>query len=313
MPASVPLVEGPRAGLPRRGRRRQGGAWVAYVVHRHRGPEVLESLTERPESFSRLRPRGGRRPGQLAPVRRRQGRRRPSTSPAPGATSGGPPSPWTATAGSSSPGPRTATATGTSTARRYDPGRRVLVRAEAADDRPRDRHRRRPGHRPRRQGLDGLAALERRPGRHPRWPRSTDPSPPVNVSDDAGQRVVARDRDRPGRPRPRRLRQLPGGQLRRHRSAPAAADGDARPAGRRGRLVPVRGAAEPGGRPAGAGLGRLRGADRELGQGLPRTWSTARARPSTARAPCGSAASTATGCSTPPTRVADAPEPIARR
>ena len=73
-------------------------------------------------------------------------------------------------------------------------------------------------------------ALDRRPGRHPRSApvddagdaRSTSASGPANEWSPA-------HRDRPGRPDPRRLRHLPGGQLRRRRSAPAAADGDARP------------------------------------------------------------------------------------
>jgi hypothetical protein len=37
----------------------KGGAWVAYVEHRHRGPEVMESLTEQPSSFASFVPRGG--------------------------------------------------------------------------------------------------------------------------------------------------------------------------------------------------------------------------------------------------------------
>src|SRR5262249_45575965 len=37
----------------------QGGAWVAYVEHQRRGPEVLEAYTAAPKDFSSLKPTGG--------------------------------------------------------------------------------------------------------------------------------------------------------------------------------------------------------------------------------------------------------------
>ena len=71
----------------------QDGAWVAYVEHEPRGPELLPSLTERPKDFADFRPAGGGDQVRLLRLPGRQGRASRSTSPARASTSGGPPSP----------------------------------------------------------------------------------------------------------------------------------------------------------------------------------------------------------------------------
>ena len=60
VPSSAPLVGGPfEQDFPTAAADGKGGAWVAYVEHRHRGPEVMESLFERPKSFASFVPTGG--------------------------------------------------------------------------------------------------------------------------------------------------------------------------------------------------------------------------------------------------------------
>jgi len=60
VPNSTPLVGGPlEQDFPTAAAAGKGGAWVAYVEHRHRGPEVMESLLERPKSFASFVPTGG--------------------------------------------------------------------------------------------------------------------------------------------------------------------------------------------------------------------------------------------------------------
>jgi hypothetical protein len=59
---SVPLLAGPplaQEDFPAAVSDGQGGAWVAYVVHEPRGPEVLEAYTQRPANFAALAPSGG--------------------------------------------------------------------------------------------------------------------------------------------------------------------------------------------------------------------------------------------------------------
>jgi hypothetical protein len=58
--SGVPLRDGPeQEDYPAAAADTKGGAWVAYVIHRPRGPEFLESFRERPESFAGFAPKGG--------------------------------------------------------------------------------------------------------------------------------------------------------------------------------------------------------------------------------------------------------------
>ncbi len=60
VPPRAPLSEGPDPeDFPAAAADSKGGAWVAYVVHKPFGPEVLESFTERPRSFTGFVPEGG--------------------------------------------------------------------------------------------------------------------------------------------------------------------------------------------------------------------------------------------------------------
>ena len=60
VPNSTLLVGGPfEQDFPTAAADGKGGAWVGYVEHRHRGPEVMESLLERPKSFASFVPTGG--------------------------------------------------------------------------------------------------------------------------------------------------------------------------------------------------------------------------------------------------------------
>jgi hypothetical protein len=60
VPVSVPLAAGGgQEDFPAAAPDGKGGAWVVYVAHAPRGPEVLEAFTERPNDFSALAPRGG--------------------------------------------------------------------------------------------------------------------------------------------------------------------------------------------------------------------------------------------------------------
>jgi hypothetical protein len=60
VPPRAPLAEGPDPeDFPAAAADPKGGAWVAYVVHKPRGPEVLESFTERPRNLADFAPEGG--------------------------------------------------------------------------------------------------------------------------------------------------------------------------------------------------------------------------------------------------------------
>ena len=60
IPTSVPLVESRyQEDFPTAAADLQGGAWIAYVVHKPFGPEVSEAYTKRPQSFDDLAPKGG--------------------------------------------------------------------------------------------------------------------------------------------------------------------------------------------------------------------------------------------------------------
>jgi hypothetical protein len=60
VPPSVPLVTGPyQEDFPAAATDAHGATWVAYVVHRPVGPEVIATYTERPKSFDELAPRSG--------------------------------------------------------------------------------------------------------------------------------------------------------------------------------------------------------------------------------------------------------------
>ena len=308
---AIPLRDGPgQQDFPAAAADAQGAVWVAYVDHAPRGPEVLEALTQRPRNFSDFIPREGgdqirliRFTGGKAVAADRRDRARPGCL---AARRGG---------RCRGPGRRRLV---------REPGgqlgpvqpplrseRAVLVGDHAADERTGHRLGRRPGRRARGPGLDGLARLGRRPGRHLRGPaRRARPrgEPERHARPMNGRRrfwSIASGR------RACRLRHVPGGQLRRHPAEPrgrryAGPDGD-----RRG-VRPVRGAAEPGGRLPRADLGRLRGADRALGQGRQRPGQRATARPSTAPVLCGCAASTAAACSMRPTRSPTPPSPCGR-
>jgi hypothetical protein len=60
VPSFTALIEGPgEQDFPAAAADGKGGAWVAYVEHQHRGPEVMESLAETPSSFKSFVPTGG--------------------------------------------------------------------------------------------------------------------------------------------------------------------------------------------------------------------------------------------------------------
>ena len=60
VPNTAVLVAGPfEQDFPAAAADGKGGAWVAYVEHQHRGPEVMESLSEPPKSFKSFIPDGG--------------------------------------------------------------------------------------------------------------------------------------------------------------------------------------------------------------------------------------------------------------
>jgi hypothetical protein len=60
VPPRSAVVEGPETeDFPAAAADAEGGAWVAYVVHKPFGPEVLESFTERPKNFDGFAPKGG--------------------------------------------------------------------------------------------------------------------------------------------------------------------------------------------------------------------------------------------------------------
>ncbi|MDR3637014.1 MAG: hypothetical protein P4L84_24635 [Isosphaeraceae bacterium] len=60
VPPHAPLAEGPfQQDFPTAAADAQGNVWVAYVEHQPRGPEVLESFTTRPKSFTEFAPKGG--------------------------------------------------------------------------------------------------------------------------------------------------------------------------------------------------------------------------------------------------------------
>ena len=250
----------------------KGGAWVVYVEHEPARPEILRPLTERPKDFAAYRPQGGRRPGPPAPVRHgkagephRRDRQR-------AATSGGPPSPSTATA--------SVVVAWTENARRQlGPLRRPLRSPTGSRWSERKRLTDRPG-------TDADVVLATAPDGTVwmAWQAWDDGQADILLApvDDAGKPVRAvsertpanewspAHRRRQGGARPRRLRQLRGGQLRRR--APHARARRQRSAPRsRSPARRVRGAAEPGDRPEGPRLGRLRGADRRTGARTPRT------------------------------------------
>ena len=277
-----------------------------------RGPEVLEPLTERPKSFADFVPKEGgdqvrllrfptarpatprrrhrHRARRLAARRRRRRRRRGRRRLVrePRRQLGPVPAGATIPAEQSWSEPkRLTTNPGTDTARR--PGR------------PRPTAR---------SGWPGKAGSTARPT------SSLAPvdgaAAPINVSDRPANEWSPRHRRRPGRAGPRRLRQLPGGQLRRLPPHPAA-DGTLGRGWSPWPTRPVRGAAEPGGRPPRAASGSpTRSGPRNWGKDAENLVRRARARRSTAPAPCGSAASTAAGCSTPPTRSPTRPRPLQR-
>ncbi len=295
----VPLLDGDaQEDFPAAAADARGNAWVAYVVHTPRGPRCSNRSPSGPRP-SRARARRGRRPDPAAPVRRRQARRtdrRDRRRARRVAALGRRGRRWL--------GRRRLGRVPRRRLRPLPPQVRPreeeVVRPEAADDEQGDRHRRRPGDRARRHRLDGLAGLARRPGRHPGGPRRA-PRAGGPRERDPGQRMVAGAGDRPGAgastwPTTRTRRatttscSAPGG--------PTAPGGHRsswpdRPGSRRGRPWPPT-------RAGGSGS-PTRSATR-TGARTPRTSSRARARPSTARPPCGSAASTAAACSTRPTR-----------
>ena len=60
VPPSIPLVNGPTEDdFPAAVAEGQGNIWVAYVAHKHRGPEVSEALAVQPRNFRQFVPEGG--------------------------------------------------------------------------------------------------------------------------------------------------------------------------------------------------------------------------------------------------------------
>ena len=60
VPPSIPLVDGPTEDdFPAAITDGQGHVWVAYLAHKHRGPQVSEALTVQPKSFRQFVPAGG--------------------------------------------------------------------------------------------------------------------------------------------------------------------------------------------------------------------------------------------------------------
>ena len=60
VPTSVGLIEGPEEeDFPAAAPDGSNGAWVVYVAHAPRGPDVLAAYTARPKSFADLAPKGG--------------------------------------------------------------------------------------------------------------------------------------------------------------------------------------------------------------------------------------------------------------
>jgi hypothetical protein len=60
VPPSIALVEGPdQEDFPAAAADRQGGVWVAFVVHQARGPATQQALQERPNDFADYVPKGG--------------------------------------------------------------------------------------------------------------------------------------------------------------------------------------------------------------------------------------------------------------
>ena len=73
VPPSIPLVDSPtEEDFPAAVADGQDNVWVAYVAHKHRGPEVSEALTAEPKGFRQFVPEGGG--DQVLLVRFAQGR-----------------------------------------------------------------------------------------------------------------------------------------------------------------------------------------------------------------------------------------------
>ena len=246
-PAERPAGRRARPGrLPRRGGRCAGGSLGRLRrPQAARAPRCSRRTPSGPRTSPAWLPRGAatRSACSGSPTARPASR---STSPARGSTSGGPRSPSMATARSSSSGPRTATATGTSTAGPTTPTTKPWSEPKRLTTGP---------------GTDTDVVLatapdgkvwmawqswHERPGRHPPGPgrgrRHADPR-----QRSARQRVVAGARHRQGGADPRRLRQLRGGQLRRHaphprprrHARPGGRGGAGRRSSRRGRAWPI--------------------------------------------------------------------------
>ena len=248
VPPSVPAGDGARTrktSPPPRPIRR-GGAWVAYVVHKPLGRRGARGVHRTPQGLRRPRSQDGggdqirllrfadgkagdpldvtaERARRLAARGRRRWRRR----------------------GRRRLVREQATATGTSTAGPIDPRHEDVVGAEAA---------RRPA-----RGPIPMSSWRRPPTARSGWPGRAgsngqadillapveDAGTPIRVSEAPGQRVVAGARHRQGGAGPRRLRQLSGGQLRRHAPHPRPRR-HARPARSAVAGTPeVRGPAEP--------------------------------------------------------------------
>ena len=195
-------------------------------------------------------------------------------------------------------GPRTGTATGTSTSGRTIPSKATFSEPKRLTKGGGDRYRRRPGHGPGRQGLDGLAELQRGPGRHHAHDAG-QPSPPTRISNGPADEWSPAHRDRPERPGPRGLRHVPGGQLRRHAAHPCADGtlGSARAVASSSKFEARPSvAADSQGRVWVAYEERTAHWGKDVGTPAPGEGTDASTQP----APSGSAVSMATACSTPP-------------
>ncbi len=113
VPSAAALVTGPREqDFPAAVSDGKSGAWITYVEHAHRGPEVMTAYADRPDSFKDLVPRDG---GDQVKLVHFNGRTRAAAldvTPS-GLDVWRPASRSTPGAASSSPGPSSVMATGT--------------------------------------------------------------------------------------------------------------------------------------------------------------------------------------------------------
>jgi len=304
VPPSVPLVEGPdQEDFPAAAADAQGGAWITYVVHKSFGLEALEAYTERPKDFDNLAPKGAatRSACSASPTARSA---IPSTSPAKGSTSGVPR--WPSMADGAVVVAWSENVQGNWDLYRpdYNPRQKTWVEPKRLTNGKGDRRPCRAGTSAPtvRSGWPGRAGTTARPISS--WPRSRTAGTAVRAQRRARERVVAGDRESTG-----------GGRSTSPTIAYAAGNYDVvlRTLGADGKLGPAVAVARTpkyetkpslARRRDGTGLDRLRGAYPGLGQGVPKTCSKVKARPSTA------GASSGFHCVDGGSRARGAPDPV---